>query len=166
MRERTAIFNARAGVFWPGAGRPSVQSFDGPQMSAISNTVGADLNFADAARASVCKARCSHLRMRNRCHECEPEDDALTRSGNGRFSCYMLDGRMAAAGKINPWLWALTTDIDFYGPADAFYFDSPEAARSKIDSRDGTVERRGWLRRLPSGRHRADGAASEEYVQP
>jgi hypothetical protein len=78
----------------------------------------------------------------------------------------MLDGRVAAAGKINPWLWALATDSDSYGPADAFYFDSLEAARCKIDSRDGTVERRGWLRRPPSGRHRADVDASTEYVQP
>ncbi|RZF26487.1 hypothetical protein EVC45_27560 [Paraburkholderia sp. UYCP14C] len=79
---------------------------------------------------------------------------------------YLLEGRVAAPAKINPWLLELATDINFHGPADAFCFDSLAAVRCGIDTRDGTAEAQGWLRCPPSGRHLADDDASTGYVQP
>ncbi|MBB5496877.1 hypothetical protein [Paraburkholderia sp. MM5384-R2] len=93
------------------------------------------------------------------------DDDLLARGylapvrrfDNGRIACLM---------EVNPWLYAICTDLFEGGHDNAFYYRDRESATNALLAWDGTGEPSDWWRHPQSGRRRHDGDPSREYYQP
>ncbi|MGF6607040.1 hypothetical protein OKW45_001940 [Paraburkholderia sp. WSM4175] len=81
----------------------------------------------------------------------------IRRFDNGRIACLM---------EVNPWLYAICTDLFERGHNNAFYYRDRGSATAALTAWDGHGEPSGWLRHPQSGRRRADGDPSREYYQP